>query len=185
MANSNSVISNRRNCASPHSGSGAPPIFSYTVRCSKQCIARRCSSAPHVQMVRLPPAPSCRVLSSRKRSLSTPLSNFVYDFTQKAYSNREGYTWTPMYLQHCSKPYASTQIIDQVRGRVDPREFKRKSFNYLTLPTADCERRKRVAGKPQEGSSRSRRQFTGYSKFMESPYMKRCMNSKLIDQYTV
>lgn len=159
--------------ASFPTGAGVTPVFSYTVMCrGKKC---RCTSAPLVQVINTSPAP-CRVLSSRKRSLSAPLSNFVYDFTQKAFSNREGYTWTPMYLQHCTSLSVLEQVIDQ---DFDHDCYHPKSIASVKVPlfastswiTSKCQDQECY-------NPHGIKQLTSYSKFMESPYLSKRMSSK-------
>ena len=183
MMSSSSSHRKPLNSASSNSGSRVTPVFSYTVKCSKQCAAR-CSSAPLVQVVRRPSAraSSCRVLNSHKRSLSPPLSNFVYDYTQKAYSNREGFTWTPMYLQHCPKPFVFTEIKNQDWDHVKPR----KIFVPFSVANRNASKSSWQAccgtAPPPDGNSR---RVTTYSKFMESPYINRRLCSKLVNQYVI
>lgn len=153
--------------ASFPSGPRIIPVFTYTVKCRQKC---RCSSAqPHFVQVLTPHSAPCRVLSSSKRSLSAPLNSFMYDFTQKAFSNREGYTWTPMYLQHCTKPYMAAQIIDQNWGTKSAKPVQ--DFNWPSV-AADKSTFSWVPDKLSR-SSVVRNRPTSYSKFMESPYLNR------------
>lgn len=180
MSNFSSQRKSFKNSASSDSDSGVIPIFSYTLQCSKQCTVR-CSTAPLVQVARpSAPASSCRVLSSHKRAISPPLSDFIYDYTQKAYSNREGYTWTPMYLQHCPKLYAFTEIKNQDRNHVKPREI----LASFSVAFRNASKYSWACGRPHQGGNF--RQLTTYSKFMESPYINRlktvCYVSEVLDE---
>jgi hypothetical protein len=97
----------------------------------------------------------------------------VYDFTQRAYSNREGYTWTPMYLQHCpDETRVPVEIFDRDWDHARTRESKRKLFVPISIANNHNKQcfsiSSSVTGKPQ-GNKRS----TSYSKFMRSPWLKR------------
>lgn len=165
--------SSAKPCSLSHSHrfpSGVIPVFSYAVKCRKPKSRSSSVPAPPFAQVLTTHSAPCRVLSSSKRSLSAPLSSFRYDFTQRAFSNREGYTWTPMYLQHCTKPYVGTEIINQ-DWDAKPARPTARDFKWPPVTT----NRSRVYGIPHfiSGHNAAVNRPISYSKFMESPYLNR------------
>lgn len=155
--------------SSPERKSTQVTAFSDSAYCNK-----RASSAPiYTQVLRNPP---CRVLSSRKRSLSVPLRNFMYDITEKAFSNSKGYTWTPMYLQHCGRP----RIFNRDCIKESP-ERKLSSPPVVMDTSWNLDRSWNLDQKVRDQEPHriwEVKQYTSYSKFMESPYLSRKLHSK-------
>lgn len=165
----------------------APGSFHYctpqiitTFRSSKR---NSCSSVPLVRLLKLDPAP-CKVISNSKRAMSAPLNRYVYDHEEKAFSNKEGYTWTPMFFRHCqpsiSEQLHSNRISTRNNSHAEKkwnRQVLAGSSTYITCTGPPCWVRKnqgaiRDTGRP---SMVGRVVSGGYSKFMESPYSaKRC-----------
>lgn len=160
-------------------------IFSYSKRC------RSSGASPLVRVLDPAAEPPCRVLSGRKRTLSAPLSKFTYDYRERAFSNREGYTWTPMYLQHCSSLIGRTHVTDNNTDHNSRENIVSMSYTggkcgpssskpFLT-PFSSDESKYYPWMKPsdQDRDVRRVKQQTSYSKFMESPYIKKqCLKPK-------
>ncbi len=144
------------------------------------------SSARHsmvlVRMLNLGPPP-CRVISSRRQALSAPLHHFTYDYREKAFTNREGYTWTPMYLHYC-KPliteqlHGNNQFLETNRNIANTDHLKRPKrevsaqlFSLLTSNSTIIKAPFWTQGKL--GTSVTNCKPISYSKFMESPYIQK------------
>ena len=151
-------------------------IYSYSKRC-------RSSGAPLVRVLDPKAEPPCRVISGRKRTLSAPLSKFTYDYRERAFSNREGYTWTPMYLQHCSSLdlVSKTRVNDKnyskesIESRSDANRKWDSGHSKPFLPPFSSDKNEYCSwiNPPDQDRDVLRiKQQTSYSKFMESPYIK-------------
>lgn len=168
------------NSSNPH----VTTIYSYNKRC-------RSSGAPLVRVLDPTAEPPCRVLSGRKRSLSAPLSKFTYDYRERAFSNREGYTWTPMYQQHLvGKSHDTVNDTNTNQNSKESRSYtggkndlSRPNYKLFLSPFSSDESKYCPWNrKPthQDWDVRRVKQRTSYSKFMESPYIKKqcCLNLK-------
>lgn len=137
--------------------------------------------------------PPCRVISSRRQVASAPLKHFTYDYTERAFTNSKGYTWTPMYLHYC-KPLITEQFCDRNHfNLVDGDDRNKRPANYiaskdakskivknprkiqvfplLTSKTSATKAPFWTQGKlgPRANSSKP----VSYSKFMESPFLRK------------
>lgn len=156
-------------------------IFSYAEKSSPP------ESAPLVNMTLLettPPGPwNCKVLSSSKRALSAPLSRYTYSHQDKAYSNQSGYTWTPAYLKYCQPTIAEkfaasdSDADDNVSTSTDGSEDRLSAIRWCKLLSAEMAESEPIV----YSLHRTWRKPKSYSKFMESPYLKRpksCLNQQ-------
>ena len=129
--------------------------------------------------------PPCRVISSRSKVAISPLSQFTYDYREQAYMNSEGCTWTPAYLKYCQP-----LITEQTNGNNENKQFSDTNKNVritnLKRPNKEVSIQlfSLLTGEPgltnapfwrkgKLGKIVANCRPTSYSKFMESPYMRR------------
>lgn len=162
-----------------------------TISCSKKDPP---SNASLVRLLNSEPAP-CKVLSNHRRALSAPLSHYTYCHEIRAFTNKEGCTWTPSYLKYC-QPTISHQLLKAAPTTTTTNTTNDKCNIYAE----DIHKRKTnilshfaIKNAPIVVSSSSlpwswtrdkkRPTVVSYSKFMESPYLRRkhgsCNVSKL------
>ena len=157
-------------------------IFSYS---KKSLLPSSRAQPPPVRLLRTGPAP-CKVLSSSKVALSTPLTRYTYSQQHKAFSNQEGLTWTPSYLRYC-QPTLTQRFFERNRDvTCDKATSDHPTIPYTMLhkvtPSTqpkyhqDTRTEPGVMASMQCGCDANRagkKQQTSYSKFMESPYLRK------------
>ena len=143
--------------------------------------AEECQCKPAlVKVFERPPVActkGCRVLSSSKRALSAPLSQYVYSVEDKAFSNHTGYTWTPSYLKYCqptiSEQFAATDNGTSNTSDKTDTSDRQNAIEWCNFWTAEFARVEPIIYPPCERELKVEKHRTSYSKFMVSPYLRK------------
>ena len=132
-----------------------------------------------------PDPPPYQVISNRRHVVSAPLSHFTYNHREKAFTHRDTFTWTPMYLHYCkqlvteqqqqSKQFFKTnETIPKVRSRKLKQDVGIRLFSLLSRKVASKSAAFWTQGKL--GGAVANHQPcrpVHHSKLMESPYMRK------------